>query len=202
LEEMIVTLQLQPGSRISENWVSNRLGLGRTPVREAMQRLAREGTLEIVARAGAFVSAIDIADQLKLIEVRREIERLVVGRAARLAPAKAVDQFGALERRFRRGAETNDPDIFIPADREFNELIIETANNKYASIVMATIQAQTRRFWYINFRQFKDLRVISAAHADIAGAVAAGDEARARQCLDALIDHVEAYTLKTLGALP
>lgn len=77
LEEMIVTLELAPGSRISENSMSRRLGLGRTPVREAMQRLAREGTLRILPRAGAIISDIDVTDQFKLIEVRRELERVI-----------------------------------------------------------------------------------------------------------------------------
>ncbi len=66
IEESIVTLELTPGSRISEASISQQLGLGRTPVREAMQRLAREGSLTILPRAGAIVSEIDITDQFKL----------------------------------------------------------------------------------------------------------------------------------------
>jgi DNA-binding GntR family transcriptional regulator len=201
LEEMIVTLQLAPGSRISENWVSRKLGLGRTPVREAMQRLAREGTLEIIPRAGAIVSDIDTVDQLKLTEVRREIERLVIGRSARLADTETAARFAELGRRFRRAARENDPKLFIPADREFNHLLVATARNKYAAIAMAPIQAQTRRFWYLSFDRFGDLVAVSDAHAEIAEAIAANDELSARRASDALIDYVEDYTLRTLRAL-
>jgi DNA-binding GntR family transcriptional regulator len=201
LEEMIVTLQLQPGRLISENWVSQTLGLGRTPVREAMQRLAREGTLEIIPRAGAIITDIDIVDQLKLTEIRREVERVVIGRAARLADLKVSRRFADLERRFREAAHSNDPVVFIPTDREFNQLLVVTANNKYATMVMAPIQAQTRRFWYLSFHKFGELRKVSEAHAEIAEAISRNDEAGARRASDALIDFVEDYTMRTLKAL-
>src|SRR5580698_7581353 len=76
LEEEIVTLRIPPGSVVSEAGLSARLGLGRTPVREALQRLANEGLVQILPRRGIIVTEIDVAAQLRLLEVRREIERL------------------------------------------------------------------------------------------------------------------------------
>ena len=201
IEEMIVTLALAPGSRISESSIAQQLGMGRTPVREAMQRLAREGSLSILPRAGAIVSEIDITDQFKLIELRREVERVVIGRAARLANAEARQQFCDLRDRFLKAAEVNDDAGFMAADREFNAAIVATADNKYATTVMGPIQAQTRRFWYLNFSKFGELGRVAAAHAQIADAVASNDETRARESSDALIDYVEEYTMKTLQAL-
>lgn len=201
LEEMIVTMELAPGSRISEISISQQLGLGRTPVREAMQRLAREGSLTIMPRAGAIVSDIDLTDQFKLIEVRRELERVLIARAARVADQNARSAFSDLARRFEVAAETNDAAIFIPADREFNALAITTADNRYAEAAMAPIQAQTRRFWYLNFNRFGDLRSVSAAHASIAIAIAENDELAARKAFDQLMNYVEDYTMRTLKAL-
>lgn len=201
IEEMIVTLRLPPGCRISENSISNKLGLGRTPVREAMQRLAREGSLTIMPRAGAIVSEIDITDQFKLIEVRRELERVIAARAARLAGQAEKTQFISLAERFDHASHENDEMIFIAADREFNHLVVATADNKYAAAAMAPIQAQTRRFWFLNFNKFGDLKKVSAMHADIARAIAANDADGARAASDALIDYVEEYTMKTLQAL-
>jgi DNA-binding GntR family transcriptional regulator len=201
LEEMIVTLEISPGSRISENSISKRLGFGRTPVREAMQRLALEGTLSIMPRAGAIVSAIDIADQFKLIEVRRGIERVMAGRAARLADDAARMRFVALGEAFDRAAHLNDDAIFIHTDREFNHLLSATAANQYASSAMAPIQAQTRRFWFLNFKKFGDLETVSQRHAAICRTVAAGEIEEAQKALDDLIDYVELYTRRTLEAL-
>ncbi len=201
LEEMIVTLELAPGSRISENSVSRILGFGRTPVREAMQRLAREGTLRIMPRAGAIVSEINVSDQFRLIEVRRELERIIAGRAARNAdgPTRAI--FDQLAVNFDRAATDNDKSIFIATDREFNQLIVTTADNKYALLAMAPIQAQTRRFWFLHFKKFGDLARVSNLHAAIARAIARNDVDAARRGSDDLIQYVEEYTRRTLEAL-
>jgi DNA-binding GntR family transcriptional regulator len=201
LEEMIVTLEISPGTRISENSISKRLGIGRTPVREAMQRLAREGTLRILPRAGAIVSDIDVTDQFKLIEVRRGLERVIAGRAARLADAETKAIFDDLAARFDQAAGENDYTVFIAADREFNQMMVRTANNSYATAAMAPIQAQTRRFWFLNFKKFGDLQRVSLLHARIARAIAANDAEAARKASDDLIDYVEEYTRKTLEAL-
>jgi DNA-binding GntR family transcriptional regulator len=198
LEEMIVTLELPPGDRISEQSLSQRLGIGRTPVREAMQRLALEGTIKILPRAGAIISPIDIADQFKLIEVRRELERILTGRAARLADAETCRTFLQLAEDFEEAARANSGDLFIKADREFNNLISRSAQNNYAAYALSPIQAQTRRFWFLHFKRFGDLQKVSQLHASIARAVASNDEPSARAALDRLIDYVEDYTRLTL----
>ena len=201
MEEMIITLELKPGSRISEAQMSQYLGLGRTPVREAMQRLAREGNLRILPRAGAIVSEIDVADQFKLIEFRREVERFVTIRAARLADATVRATFTRLARQFDEAAETDSESLFIDTDREFNLLVVATADNKYAAATMAKIQAQTRRFWYLTFNRFGELDKVGPAHARIAEAIAANDEETAGVAFEALIDYVEEYTRRTVLAL-
>ncbi|MBM3538933.1 MAG: GntR family transcriptional regulator, partial [Alphaproteobacteria bacterium] len=74
LEEMIVTLQLAPGAVVSETALSSRLGIGRTPIREALQRLARERLIVVLPRRGIMVAEVNIRTQLRLIETRREVE--------------------------------------------------------------------------------------------------------------------------------
>lgn len=198
LEEMIVTLKLPPGSKISEKALNRSLGFGRTPLREALQRLAIEGNVKIMPRSGVIVSEIDLADQLNMIEVRRELEKIIAGRAARLAMEDQRAIFLKLAEGFDRAAETNDGAIFIETDRDFNSLCIETAQNKYVSYAIGPIEAQTRRFWYLHFKRFGDLARVSQLHARIARAIAANDEAGAREASDRLIDYVEEYTRKTL----
>lgn len=201
IEEMIVTLALPPGSRISEQSLSAQLGIGRTPVREALQRLSYERTIRIFPRSGAVVSEIDIAEHFKLIEVRRELERILVSRAARLMDPIARRMFLDLQNRFEMAERTGDANMFITADREFNLLLAKTADNSYASAAMAPLQAQTRRLWYLYFKEFGDVAKVARLHANIARAVADTDEARAREASDALIDYVEDYTYRTIEAL-
>lgn len=198
LEEMIVTLKLPPGSKISEKALNRSLGFGRTPIREALQRLAIEGYVKIVPRSGVIVSEIDVNDQLNLIEVRRELEKITAGRAARLALDMQRTQFLQLAGEFEQAAQQNDETIFIEADREFNQLLVETAQNKYVTYALAPIEAQTRRFWYLHFKRFGDLPKVAMLHANIARAIAVNDENKARQASDKLLDYVEDYTRKTL----
>ena len=93
LEEEIVTLRIAPGTVVSEAILSRRLGVGRTPVREALQRLAREWLVVIMPRRGIVVSEIDPVRQLRLLEARREIERLLVRSAAKRSTPGQRDAF-------------------------------------------------------------------------------------------------------------
>ena len=198
---MIVSLKLSPGAKISEKYLCELVGMGRTPVREALQRLAAEGTIVIAPRAGIVISEIDITDQFRLIEVRRELERIMAGRAALLATPEERAKFTELAKDFNIAADASDEDLFITTDRDFNNLVAATARNKYALLAMSAIQAQTRRFWYLYFKQFGDLSKVSRLHASLALAISNGHEKGAIKASDALIDYVEEYTTKTMKAV-
>ena len=93
LEEMIVTLQLKPATVLSEQALAQRLKIGRTPIREALQRLARDGLVVIMPRRGIMVSEINLRLQLRLLEVRRELERLMASLAAERATPEERHEF-------------------------------------------------------------------------------------------------------------
>ena len=86
IEEQIVTLRLKPGDVISEQLLSATFKIGRTPIREALQRLAREGLITVLPRKGILVSDINPRNQLLVLEVRREIERLLSRAGAERLP--------------------------------------------------------------------------------------------------------------------
>src|SRR5262249_43924072 len=96
LEEKIVTLEIPPGTVVSEAILATRLGFGRTPIREALWRLARERLVTIIPHRGIIVSEINIKTQLRLLELRREIERLVAVQAARRASEAERKQLDAI----------------------------------------------------------------------------------------------------------
>src|SRR5579864_6231704 len=93
LEELIVTLQLAPGTVVSEASLAQRLGIGRTPIREALQLLAREKLVVIRPRRGIVVAEENLTAQLRLLELRREVERLLARAAARRATAEQRQRF-------------------------------------------------------------------------------------------------------------
>ncbi|MCL4746367.1 MAG: GntR family transcriptional regulator [Burkholderiaceae bacterium] len=195
---MIVTLELAPGSAVSEAELSQLLGIGRTPIREALQRLSREKLVQILPRRGVIVSDINVKRQLGLLEVRREIERLVSRSAARRAQSQERARFASLAAKFRKAALANDDVGFVRTDNEYNELAITTARNEFAAAAMRLMQPLSRRFWYMHYKQAADMPVTANLYAAIAEAIAQADEGAAARATDALIDHIEAFTRATL----
>lgn len=194
LEEMIVTLRLPPGAAVSESALSEQLGIGRTPIREALQRLARERLVIVRPRRGIVVSEVDVSAQLRLLEVRREIERLVARSAARQASDDERRQFAELAVAFEAAARSNDEVAFMRTDRVFNESSLIAARNEYASGAMSLMHALARRFWFIHYKQVADMPLAAKMHAQVARAIAAGDEDAAALASDRLIDYIERFT--------
>ena len=199
LEEMIVRLELPPGSAVSEAMLSERLGIGRTPIREALQRLARERLVQILPRRGVIVSDINVKAQLRLIELRREVERLVVRSAARRATEAERKRFAELADRFEKSARQNDDTTFMRVDREYNDLSVSAARNEFAAGAMSLMHSLSRRFWYVHYKQAADMPEVAKLHADIARAIAGEDEEGAAKATDRLLDAIEKFTLDTVS---
>lgn len=198
LEEMIVTLQLVPGEVLSEAALATRLGIGRTPVREALQRLGREGLVAILSRRGVLVSQLDVQKQMKLLEVRRELERLMARVAARRAGEVERMAFGVIADGMRAAASENNEIQFMRLDRQLNLLMCRAARNEYLTSTMSLTHGQSRRFWFRHHRDVGDLGLCTRLHADLASAIRSGDEQQAAAASEALLDYVEAFTRATL----
>jgi DNA-binding GntR family transcriptional regulator len=200
LEEQIVTLRLAPGSPVSEASLSKRLGIGRTPVREALQRLARERLVVILPRRGILVSEVNVRTQMRLLEVRRVLERLLAKAATRRSEDAQRQQFAELAKGMEAAARVSDDLAFMRLDRAFNQLMLEAARNEFAHSAMALINGLSRRFWYIHYRQVADLPLAARLHADVARAVSRGDEETAAAASDRLVDYIEDFARATLDS--
>lgn len=200
LEEMIVTLQLAPGSVVSETALSSRLGIGRTPIREALQRLARERLIMVLPRRGIMVAEVNIRTQLRLIETRREVERLLARLAARRATEATRQRFRELAAGMEKAAKANDDVTFMRLDREFNTLELEAAQNEFAAGAMILMHGLSRRFWYIHYKEVADMPLTARQHADIARGIADADPKAAGEAVDRLMDYIEKFTRATVDA--
>src|SRR5271170_3920775 len=163
---MIVTLQLAPGTVLSEQALALRLEIGRTPIREALQRLARDGLVVILPRRGILVSQINLRTQMRLLEVRRELERLMAKGAAERATPEESASFATIAREMRRASDESDDMTFMRLDRQFNE---------FASRAMGLMHGLSRRFWYQHYRESGDLPLSARLHAEVAEAIAKRD---------------------------
>jgi DNA-binding GntR family transcriptional regulator len=194
-----VTLRLAPGAVVSEKELSERLGIGRTPIREALQRLARERLVTILPRRGVLVSEINVKSQLRLLEVRRELERLISRSAARRATKDERARFRRIAADFEKSARANDDVAFMRTDREFNSLQSAATRNEFAIGAMGLTHGLSRRFWYNHYKQAADMPLTAKLHADIARAIADEDEARAAKATDRLLDVIEKFTRDSLS---
>lgn len=196
IEEMIVTLRLAPGAAVSEAELSKKLRIGRTPIREALQRLAREHLVKIVPHRGVMVSDVNVGEQLKVIEVRREVERLVARLAALRATPDQREQIRVLARQMLDSTAKGDDLGFLALDNAFNTLITASTRNQFARSAYNAVQALSRRFWF--HHRIGDMVYVAKLHADIAVAVANGSVKEATAAADALMDYTEAFTRSTL----
>jgi len=198
IEEQIVTLRLKPGDILSEQMMSASCGIGRTPIREALQRLAREGLVIILPRKGILVSDINPRQQLLLLEVRREIERLLSRASAERATESEKAAFLKIAQGMERAADDDDDITFMRLDRELNQMMIGAAHNDYAARSMRLLGGLSRRFWYMHYRETADLPLCARLHAEQSRAIADGNAKLAASATDKLMDYVESFTRATV----
>jgi DNA-binding GntR family transcriptional regulator len=197
LEELIVKLDLAPGSIWSELQLSQMLGIGRTPIREALQRLESEHLVRILPRLGAQITDINVTQQLLLLEVRRVLERLIAENAARRATPEEREQL-------LRMADTLEAMVnadvlkFLRYHYDIKKYIAACARNEFAASAIAPAHAMSRRFYYLHYRKAHDLPVAARHHANVIRAIALGEQARAGAAADALMDYVEELTRATV----
>jgi len=184
LEELLVTLQLAPGELIGEKDLIDKAGIGRTPVREAIQRLSAEGLLQVLPRKGLMVTPLRRSDLMQIIETRRVLERLMVVKAAERA---TPDQRQALQvLASHLDAADQDLEVFFRLDHRLDELLEAACNNRYLIKALTSMHSQCRRLWYLH-RHKLNLPRSAQLHGGLARAVADGDGAGAIRALDEII---------------
>lgn len=192
LEHMIVTGELAPGSWISEAALSQQIGIGRTPVREALQRLSGEHLVSIVPRRGIFVTEINVQHQLLLLEVRSGIERLMAVRAARYSTPAERRRMTELADTMMQATERDDYKESMRFGRDCSLFIRQCSRNPYAERAVAPLYSASRRFFYLHAEP-EDVARSASYHAALMEAVASGDNAAAAKAADALMGYLESF---------
>lgn len=188
LEEKLVTLKLQPGAVVSEGQLIDLTGLGRTPVREAMQRLADQELFEVMPRKGLLVAPVSLPDMLHILEARRPLERVLVGRAAIQARDEQRSGLAAIGRKLAMAHDSLED--FLRQDRELDALLDTCSGNPFASKAVAPLRIHCRRFWYY-YRHRLQLSDAISAHARLARLVARRDPQGAEKAVDGVISVLE-----------
>ena len=175
LEKMITFRELKPGSMVSEKQLADSLELGRTPVREALQRLSYERMVEIHPRRGILIPQISLECQLKILEVRRDIEALCARFAAGRVSPSQKSRMTALANELEACAEKQDDLLYAELLKEIHILLVQAANNEYLQLAMAPLQGLSRRFWFAYKNETHDLTEAAHLHAATLRRIVDGD---------------------------
>ncbi|MGI2259286.1 GntR family transcriptional regulator [Shewanella sp. GXUN23E] len=199
LEKMITFRELKPGSMVSEKQLADLLELGRTPVREALQRLSYERMVEIHPRRGILVPPISLECQLKILEVRRDIEALCARFAAsRVSPAQQ-SRMAALATELENCADEQDDSLYAELLKQIHILLVLAANNEYLQLAMAPLQGLSRRFWFAYKNDTTDLTEAAHLHAATLRRIVAGDADGAVQASHELNDYLTRMAHATIN---
>lgn len=195
LERMIVTLELEPGRVATEGSLIARLELGRTPVREAIQRLAWEGLIEVRPRAGLVIAPLNPGDWVRVIDARRGVEAVLARSAARFVMPETAGQFHAAALAMRQSVMERDVRAFLDADKALDEALAAAADNTFAARLAAPLQTHSRRFWY-RYQREAGLAESAEHHVALISAILAGKaeaaEAESGRLMSLLRSHAEA----------
>jgi DNA-binding GntR family transcriptional regulator len=179
LRKLIVALELPPGSIVNERELMERLGLGRTPVREALRALAAEGLVEVYPRRGMFVSNVEVRDLAALSELRVELE----GFAARLAAERATDEERDAARRLLaeldRAAGEEDERLLIELDQRIHRHVYRLTHNAFLEKALNEHFVLSLRIWFLALDRVPRLARAVQEHRKLLKAIADGDGDRA-----------------------
>ena len=174
LLERIVCLDMPPGSVVNEARLREELKIGRTPIREALQRLARENLVRSVPHHGTFVTDVNITDLARITEVRVVLE----SHAARLAAEKHTSADGAAARELLdllRGEGISDQRELMQLDQKIHRLIYRAAHNPFLESTLERYFNLSLRLWYLVLDRQVGLRRAVDEHIDLLQAMLGGD---------------------------
>ncbi len=182
IRHKIITLELSPLSAIDEHVLMEDLQLGRTPIREALQRLVAEDLVSAAPRRGMFVADISLTDLQKIFELRMILE----GFCACLAAQRATeDQLAEMEAVIQELGKVPDEDgrAMMAIDEQFHELLYQAADNEFLADTLRRLHALSCRIWHLFLNRLGNVRETMEQHIKITKALQARDGARAEKLL-------------------
>jgi DNA-binding GntR family transcriptional regulator len=193
LRERIVSLELAPASVLDEQALAEAIGVGLTPVRQALRRLAWESLVVILPRRGTIVADLHPADIENIFEMRLELESLAAELAALRATAPELAGLDDLIERTRAELEgANDPDALIALDRATHGALWEASGNAQLVRTLDWLYVHVLRLWNYALPRIEGIPALTADHLAIVDAVRAHDASAARQRMH---DHVHGFQL-------
>lgn len=190
LRDRIVTLQIAPGEPIDEDALGAELGIGRTPVREAIKRLALENLVTVFPRRGTFASEINITDLADISDVRTQLEGHAAYRAAQRLTREQREELEALLLALSGSKGSDDTVALMALDAAVHRFIHRAAGNPYLEETLGRYFNLSLRIWHLVLDRLPHLFARVHEHDEMLHAIATGDAEHARAVV---ADHIETF---------
>ena len=196
IRRMIIRLDLAPGDVVREADLQAALDMSRTPIREALQRLARDHFVTVIPRRGMFVSAIEFDELAMLYETRAIMEPYAARLATNRGTAADWSEMAEVLDETRQPGTT--PADLIQLDRRCHEIIWRAAGNRFLTDTLDALYAQSDRLWHMYLADVHDMGHADDEHAEIHEALRGGDDDRVADLVEA---HVNSFDAQVRAAV-
>lgn len=193
LKDLILSSELAPGEVLDERHLMALLEIGRTPLREAIQRLAHEGLVAIAPRKGSWVTNLSLSDLQELIAARVLVEPAVAASAVSRVTSDDVAHLRQLIDEVTAAYQAGDLLASIQADRAFHRDMALISGNGYLARVVDDINTSTLRYWHLSFEHIGEMTQTYTHHHQILDKLELRDAEGVRQ---ALLDHIEIFRVR------
>lgn len=196
LKMQILKGSIIPGTRMMEVELAEEMGVSRTPIREAIRKLEKEGLVTIEPRRGAYASMISTEDMVEILEVRQDLEGLAAYFAADRMTDAQMEQLRQVSASYDEAVKCGNMEDMIRHDTRFHHIIVESCRNKILVQMIEQLQELVLRFRYIYYDDFRRAENMYDEHEAIIGAIESGNPAEARYAADIHIERLKELVIK------
>ena len=201
LRDAILRGELTPGERLMEIHLANKLGVSRTPVREAIRKLELEGLVLMIPRRGAEVASISEKNMMDVLEVREGLENLALELACQRITPDQIIELKRANVNFENTLSQGDVIAIAEADEHFHELIYKASGNEKLVQVINNIKEQMYRYRLEYIKDAKGRQRLVSEHKEIVGSLERKDLESAKRVMHVHLENQEETVKKNIQAV-
>lgn len=191
LRQAILKGELEPGERLMEIQLAERLGVSRTPIREAIRKLELEGLVLMIPRKGAEVAKISEKSLRDVLELRRSLEELAIELACQRMTQEEIDELEDAQRAFRKAVDSKDVMLMAETDEKYHEIIYQGTKNSRLVQILNNLREQMYRYRLEYIKDADKRQILLIEHDNILKAVRNRKVAEAKAAMREHIDNQE-----------
>ncbi|MGB7605021.1 MAG: GntR family transcriptional regulator [Lutisporaceae bacterium] len=198
IRNAIISGSLKPGERLMEVQMAERLGVSRTPIREAIRKLELEGLIIMLPRKGAYVADLSVKDLTEVLEIRAALEGMAAGLAVTRINEEEIEELELIALKFHKALENGNLEELIFQDSQFHEAIFKASRNERLIQLNNNLREQVQRFREMYLKKVNRSKKTSREHYDIVEAISSRDISKAEKLARKHIETTENAILEMM----